>query len=150
MKNYLKSLVVGIAFSLSLAGAAFADALNVDSNGLAVQGYDVVAYFTQDKPVKGQSSFQYEHDGGTYYFSSGANRDVFASDPEKYVPAYGGYCAYGLAQGSKVPIEPDKFTIVDGKLYLNFNAPVQSTWEKDIPGYITKADKNWTTVGRDS
>ena len=150
MKNYFKSLVAGIAFSLSLAGAAFADALNVDSTGLAVQGYDVVAYFTQDKPVKGESAFQYEHDGGIYHFSNAANRDVFASDPEKYVPAYGGYCAYGVVQGSKVPIEPDKFTIVDGKLYLNYNASVQSTWEKDIPGYITKADKNWTTVGSES
>lgn len=147
MRKYLKGIVASIAISLATIGGSFADALNVDSSGLAVQGYDVVAYFTQDSAVKGDKTHTFVHDGGTYHFSSAENLSAFAADPAKYIPAYGGYCAYGVAQGSRVPIEPDKFTIVSGKLYLNYNAPVQSTWEKDIPGYISTADKNWPKVG---
>jgi YHS domain-containing protein len=124
-------------------GTALAASVNVDSNGLALQGYDPVAYFTDDKPVKGSEEFTAEFDGAKYHFASAEHRDMFTADPAKYAPQYGGYCAYGLAFGSKAPVEVDKFKVVDGKLFLNYNADIQSRWVKDIPGFIVKANANW-------
>ena len=126
-----------------LAGAAVAGPVNVDANGLALEGHDPVAYFTEGKPVKGKASISAKHDGATYHFASAENQAVFAAMPDKYAPQYGGFCAYGLAKGSKAPVEVDKFKVVDGKLYLNFNGDIQSRWNKDIAGYISKADENW-------
>lgn len=128
-----------------LAGTALAQS-NVDSSGLALKGYDPVAYFTDGKPVQGTAQFTARHDGATYRFASAANRDAFALAPEKYAPQYGGYCAFGVASGYKAPIEPDAWTIVEGKLYLNYNQAVRSRWSSDIPGYLRKADANWPTV----
>lgn len=128
------------------AGLAIAGPTNVDANGIAIQGYDPVAYFTQSKPVKGSDEFTAEFDGAIYQFSSAENQAAFNADPAKYAPQFGGYCAYGLAYGSKAPIEVDKFTVVNGKLYLNFNGDIQSRWEKDIPGFIKTANENWTTI----
>lgn len=136
------ALVMFVAVHMAIAGS-----LNLNSSGVAIQGYDPVAYFDENAPVKGQAQYSAQHDGATYWFSSEANRDKFAASPAKYVPAYGGYCAYGVAQGAKVPIDPEAFKVVDGTLYLNINKNVQKTWEKDIPGYIETADKNWKTLG---
>ena len=119
---------------------------NVDSSRLALKGYDPVAYFTEGKPVQGKPEFTARHEGATYRFASAANRDAFLAGPGKYAPQYGGYCAYGLASGYKAPIEPDAWTIVDGKLYLNYNQSVRSRWSSDIPGFIRKADANWPSV----
>lgn len=116
-----------------------------DHNG-AIRGYDPVAYFTQGAPVRGSKEFRHEWHGATWYFATGANRDRFAADPAKFAPQYGGYCAYGVALGSAPPIDPNAWTIVDGKLYLNFNLPTRAIWEKDIPGYIRMADANWPGV----
>ena len=116
-----------------------------DRNG-AISGYDPVAYFTQGAPVKGSKEFRHEWRGATWSFASAANRDKFAAEPEKFAPQYGGYCAYGVALGSAPEIDPNAWTIVDGKLYLNYNLPTRATWEKDIPGYIRKADANWPGV----
>ncbi len=114
--------------------------------GVAVGGYDPVAYFTEGKPVKGSEEFTLKHDGATWRFASGENRDAFAADPAKYAPQYGGYCAYAVAKGSTAKAEPDAWTIHDGKLYLNFDKSVRAIWSKDIPGYIKKADANWPGV----
>ncbi len=114
--------------------------------GVAVSGYDPVAYFTEGKPVKGSEDFTLQHDGATWRFASAENRDAFAADPAKYAPQYGGYCAYAVAKGSTAKAEPDAWTIHDGKLYLNFDKSVQAIWEKDIPGYVKKADANWPGV----
>ena len=119
---------------------------NVDSSGLALKGYDPVAYFTEGKPVQGKPEFMARHEGATYRFASAANRDAFLAGPAKYAPQYGGYCAYGMASGYKAPIEPDAWTIVDGKLYLNYNRSVRGRWSSDIPGFIRKADANWPSV----
>jgi YHS domain-containing protein len=119
---------------------------NVDATGLALKGYDPVAYFTDGKPVQGKAEFTARHDGATYRFATAANRDRFAADPAKYAPQYGGYCAFGMAGGYKAPIEPDAWTVVDGKLYLNYNQSVRSRWSTDVPGYVRKADANWPTV----
>ncbi len=113
------------------------------TEGVALGGTDPVAYFTEGKPVEGSSDYSFDYQGATWHFASAANRDAFAADPGKYAPQYGGYCAYGLAQGALVETVPEAWSIVDGKLYLNFSKGVQQRWEQDIPGYIAKADSNW-------
>ena len=95
-------------------------------NGIAIRGYDTVAYFTQGKPVEGTEKFSTEWEGATWRFSSQENLELFTTDPEKYAPQYGGYCAYGVAQDSLVKIEPDQWTIYDDKLYLNYNAKLNN------------------------
>ena len=96
--------------------------------------------------MQGKPEFTARHEGATYRFGSAANRDDFLAGPAKYAPQYGGYCAYGMASGYKAPIEPDAWTIVDGKLYLNYNQSVRDRWSSDIPGFIRKADANWPSV----
>ena len=136
-----------IALLACLAATAYAAGeSNVDASGLALKGYDPVAYFTEQQPVRGKAEFTASHEGAIYRFASAANRDAFAAAPAKYVPQYGGYCAYGTASGYKAPIEPDAWTIVDGKLYLNYNQSVRSRWSGDIPGYVRKADQEWPLI----
>ena len=106
----------------------------------AINGYDSVAYFTVGKPVKGQDGLATVWMGAKWKFSSQANLDLFKSNPEKYAPQYGGYCAYGVTQGNLVKVEPEQFTVRDGKLYLNYDADVQAKWLKDPAGYIKDAD----------
>jgi YHS domain-containing protein len=139
MKAILVTFLLALAFSVQAQN-------NVDSSGLALKGYDPVAYFSEGKPVPGKPEFTARHEGATYRFASAANRDAFAAAPGKYAPQYGGYCAFGMASGYKAPIEPDAWTIVDGKLYLNYNQSVRSRWSADIPGFIRKAEANWPSV----
>ena len=139
------ALGAGALSAAMLAGTirkAFAGKVNLDG-GLAIKGHDPVAYFTQGAAVRGDGAFTTDHDGATYQFASAANRDAFAADPAKYAPQYGGYCAYAVAQGYTAPIDPEAFTVVDDKLYLNFSKSVRRRWERDIPGNISKGDANW-------
>jgi YHS domain-containing protein len=112
----------------------------------AIRGFDPVAYHTQGKAVRGSAKFTHAWNGATWRFASKRNRDRFAAAPDRYAPRYGGYCAYGTAQGYKVSTDPDAFAIVDGRLYLNYSKPVQLTWNTDRPGYIAKADRNWVEL----
>ena len=112
----------------------------------AIGGYDPVAYFKENKPVKGETKFAAEWKNATWLFSSEENLNDFKSDPEKYSPQYGGYCAYGTAEGHKAPTQPDAWTIVDGKLYFNYNTDVKKMWMKDQAKLILKADSNWSSV----
>ena len=114
--------------------------------GLAIRGYDPVAYFTDKKPVKGSGDFELEWKGATWRFASAAHRDAFAKSPDKYAPQYGGYCAYGVSRGYAVGIDPEAWHVVDAKLYLNYNLDVRKEWRKDIAGHITKADRNWPKI----
>jgi YHS domain-containing protein len=114
----------------------------------AINGYDTVAYFTEAKPVAGQDGFVHEWMGAKWKFASASNRDLFKASPEKYAPQYGGYCAYGVAQGNLVSVEPDKFRIVDGKLYLNYDADIQAKWLKDPAGFIRQADGRFSQLLR--
>jgi YHS domain-containing protein len=114
--------------------------------GLAVHGYDVVAYFTQGKPVKGESRFAVAHGAATYRFATQAHLDAFNTNPEKYVPAYGGYCAYGVSVNAKFDGNPENWKIVDGKLYLNLDTGIQQTWLKDVPGNVKKAEVIWPVI----
>ena len=109
----------------------------------AIKGYDPVAYFTATKPVKGNPNITYTWKGATWSFSSDANKQLFIANPEKYAPQYGGYCAYGWAKGYPAKIEPDSWSVVDGKLYLNYDKSVKSTWDKDQTGYIKSANENY-------
>ena len=130
--------------ALLIAGAAAAQKAPVfTAEGAAIRGYDPVAYFTEGRPVKGKAELTHQWNGATWRFASAANRDRFAQAPEKYAPQYGGYCAYGVSSGYAVKTEPDAWSVVDGKLYLNYDRGVQSSWLKDPPGYIRKADANW-------
>ena len=112
-------------------------------NGVAIKGTDTVAYFNEGRAVRGSDRFTYQWMGATWKFASAENRDLFASNPEKYAPQYGGFCAWAVSQGYTAPIDPNAWKIVNGKLYLNYNKRVQRTWQKDIPGNIAKADRNW-------
>ncbi len=112
-------------------------------NGLAVRGTDVVAYVNEGRPVAGRREFAHGWRGATWRFATAANRDAFAADPERYAPAYGGFCAWAVAQGYTAPIDPRAWRIVEGRLYLNYSAGVQRDWERDIPGNIAKGDANW-------
>jgi YHS domain-containing protein len=133
-----------------LAAFAFDDssksAVNLDAAGLAVHGYDPVAYFTGGKPTKGDAKFTTKHDGATYQFASAANLEAFLKEPAKYAPAFGGFCAMGAVFERKFDGNPDNWKIVDGKLYLNVNGDAQAAWVRDIPGNITKANVNWPAI----
>ncbi|HEY9045841.1 MAG TPA: YHS domain-containing (seleno)protein [Ohtaekwangia sp.] len=112
----------------------------------AIRGYDPVAFFKEAKPVKGKKELAYFWNGATWSFSTKENLEAFKAAPEKYAPQYGGYCAYGTSQGHKAPTQTDTWTIVNDKLYFNYNKSVQATWKKDQPELIKKADANWPTV----
>ena len=114
--------------------------------GVALDGQDVVAYFTQSKLVMGVSQFKHNWGGTTWMFASAANRDMFANNPEKYAPQYGGYCAQATSEGNLAVTQPDAWKIVNGKLYLNYDTTVQAQWMGDIPGHIASANKNWPAI----
>ena len=147
------ALALGMAACLASPAAFAAPPVNTLKTGLlggrsdtAILGYDSVAYFTVGKPVKGQDRFTTEWKGAKWKFSSQANLDLFKADPEKYAPQYGGYCAYGVAQDNLVSIEPDKFTVLDGKLYLNYDADVQALWLKDPARFVKQADAKFKAL----
>lgn len=117
-----------------------------ETDGVAIAGYDAVAYFTDAKAVEGTKRHSFDWYGATWHFVSEANRDIFAEDPEKYAPQYGGYCAFGVSRGYAVKVDPTAWKIARGKLYLNYNHEVQAEWAKDIAGHIEKADANWPKV----
>jgi YHS domain-containing protein len=117
--------------------------LNLGKSGLAIQGYDPVAFFTDHKPVPGKPEFALRRDGAVYYFASKEHRDAFKADPAKYEPAFGGYCAYGVSRGKLVDIDVDAFQIVDGKLILQYSKGVRDDFNKDTKGNLAKADANW-------
>jgi hypothetical protein len=134
--RWLAALWLTGAAMLASAGEYF------EPGGVANRGYDVVAYFKDNKALAGS------HAGSVFHFASAANRDVFVTSPERYVPQYRGFCAYAAALGHKAPVDPEVFTIHNGKLYLNFNRPTEVLWRKDIAGYIAKADRNWPEVAK--
>lgn len=120
--------------------------ISESATGVAINGYDTVAYFTEKKPVKGSEAFKHTWNGATWQFASQQHLDLFKAEPEKYAPQYGGYCAYGVAQGYLVSIEPEQFTVLDGKLYLNYDAGVQKKWTKDIAGYNQTANGKFSDL----
>lgn len=120
--------------------------VNVERSGVGLKGYDPVGYFNAGRPVEGDPTITAVHDGTLYAFASTANRDAFVVEPERYLPAYGGFCAMAMSFGKKVDIDPNAWKIVDGKLYVQANIRAAEVWQQDIPGNITKADGLWPTV----
>lgn len=112
----------------------------------ALQGYDPVAYFTAGAPTRGSAAHTFDWDGQVWHFASAANRDAFAANPARYAPQYGANCAWAAAEGYLAPVDPNAWAIVDGKLYLNANRRIQRRWERDIPGFIARADANWPAL----
>jgi YHS domain-containing protein len=133
---------------LALPAAAVAQRVNADRRQLAVKGHDVVAYFTEGRPVAGAAAFEHEVGGVRYRFASAANRDRFAQDPQRYLPQYGGFCAYAVSRGYTADADPLAWRIVDGRLFLNYDRDVQKIWEQDIPGRIRQGDANWPGLSR--
>ena len=150
----LRAAVVSIYVVLSGFGLAAGNVYAADKapvytgvfSELAVSGYDPVAYFTEQKPVKGDSRFSTKYAGAEWHFSSAENRDKFIAAPEHYAPQYGGYCAWAVSEGSTASADPQRWKIVGDRLYLNYSADVQKKWELDIAGNIRKANQNWPTV----
>lgn len=133
------TLVTGIAVSAQISPVFV-------NEGKAIRGYDPVAYFTEKKPVLGKEDLKFNWNNVNWYFSSPQNLDSFKINPVKYAPQYGGYCAFGLSDGHKAPTQPDAWTIVNGKLYLNYNTKVREYWKKDQQERIEKADINWPGI----
>lgn len=130
---------------LALTASAFAYDINTKGflNSNAIHGYDPVAYFTEQKPVKGNKEIAYEWQGAEWLFVSTQNRQLFIDTPDAYAPQYGGFCAYAMSRGEFVDIDPDAWTILDGKLYLNYSKGVEKTWKKKTEFYITAANEKW-------
>ena len=139
------TLIAASIFSSALTFAADIDH-NANENDIAISGYDTVAYFKKDKPVKGSHHYTATYKNAIYQFSSKSNRDLFRDNPEKYAPQFGGFCAMGIALERKLNIDPAAFKIVDGKLYLNLNSDVQKKWLSDVPGNLLTAYGNWDEV----
>lgn len=141
LSAYLLLIITGLLWSQTTV--ALDPIYEGGSPRAAIRGYDTVAYFTENKPVKGSKEYSTSYKGATWHFSSQENLELFLTDPEKYAPQYGGYCAYAVARNTTASIKPKYFTIYDGKLYLNYNKGVQKRWLKDKGGYIEKANDNW-------
>ena len=151
MKKLLLAAFTGILFSAALSAQEPLVKKHFNlKNGLAIEGYDPVAYFKQNKAVEGKKEFAIFHQGATYYFASAENKELFKNDPAKYEPAYGGWCAYAMgANGEKVNVDPGTFKIKDGRLFLFYNKFFNNTlkdWNKDESNLKTKADQNWKTI----
>ncbi len=135
-------LMIGAA-----GGPATADKLNAQA-GLAIKGYDPVAYLADGRAVQGSPQFTYKWNGVEWRFTSAAHRDQFAAAPEKYTPQFGGFCAYAASKGYVADTDPTAFTVVDGRLYLNFSHQVMGTWRQDIPGNVAKANGHWPRLSQ--
>jgi len=146
--NTFKSLLSGVALSVALATSAMAAGveLNASSTGLAMQGYDPVAYFTDGAPAKGSYKITTVFNDATYRFASEEHKAQFEANPEAYLPAYGGYCAFGTAMGFKFDGDPEYWKIVDNTLYLNLSKDIQTRWEGNIPGFVQDANGHWENI----
>lgn len=148
MPSAIRRAAAAVALVVLFVVPVVAQKVNTSFTGLAIDGYDPVAYFTLSKPVKGTREFTFEFGGATYRFASAEHREQFAKDPAKYVPQYGAFCAWAVSRGYTADTDPLAWRIVEGKLYLNYNASVQKQWEQDIPANIGKADANWPALSR--
>ncbi|QGY81987.1 YHS domain-containing (seleno)protein [Sphingorhabdus lacus] len=121
-------------------------AVNTDEQGIAMHGYDPVAYFTVGAPTKGNPTLTFKYKGASYFFASAENLKKFKANPAAFAPQFGGFCAMGVALEKKLDGDPAVWKIVDGKLYLNVNADVAVAWQRDIPGNLEKAKEYWPGI----
>lgn len=140
--------VLAMLLVVAAAAGAQAQKVNAGRGGVAVKGYDLVAYVTAGRPMEGSEQFVHRIGATTYRFASAANRDAFAKEPERYLPQFGGFCAYAVSRGYTADIDPQAWRIVDGRLFLNYSRSVQKTWEQDLAANIGKGDANWPALSR--
>jgi len=140
----IKKRLITLAALLGLAVSAHA--ADFSQSTPAVSGYDVVSYQTEKRPIRGNGHYVAVHEGATYIFANQENLDTFKADPDRYVPAYGGYCAFGVSVGKKFVGDPEVWRVVNNRLYLNLDANIQDDWLKDVPGRIETADANWKKI----
>ncbi len=117
--------------------------VNLDKQGIAIQGYDPVAFFTQNRPVKGRPEFESKYNGARYLFASAEDKSTFDANPAKYEPQFGGFCAYAASQNHTAPVKIEAFQIVNGRLLMQYNLDIRNKFNKDTQGNLQKADKNW-------
>ena len=140
----MKSLFSAFLLLMVLSTVASAKELqNLDHNGVAIQGYDPVAFFTDNRPVKGNAQFQSEYRGAKYYFASSENKATFDKEPAKYEPQFGGYCAYGVTHSTRAPIKIEAWQIVNGRLLMQYDLDIKNKFNQDQQGMLKKADENW-------
>ena len=145
----LRTLIVCVALLPLLplpASAAKDPVFTTFLSSVAIRGTDPVAYFRKGAAVKGNADHAYEWNGAVWHFSSAANKDAFAADPERYAPRYGGYCAWAVANGYTASTDPEAWSIYDGRLYLNYSLSVRDQWSLDIPGNVRRGNANWPDV----
>jgi len=143
------ALVAALANTPALAVKTTGGEYNSMHAGLGAKGYDVVAYFTDGKPVVGDARFEQVYGGVTWRFASQKHRDLFAANPGRYAPQFGGFCSWGVAQGKLFDVDPvNGWTVHDNKLYLNFNADLNKTFQGDVQGLAARAEKNWPKLNR--
>lgn len=138
-----------ILFLTALAATATAQekvVRNVDKQGIALAGYDAVSYFSSPTPRRGDARFAATYLGAKYLFQTAEHRDLFRANPGKYAPQFGGYCGYGASRGYLAPVDPEAYTIMDGRLILQNSKSVLERWQKDPVGFLTKADRNWPEI----
>jgi len=151
-KNILGMMLLAASALVASVPVLAADELNL-TNGysaagapLAIHGYDPVSYFTDAAPALGDDAITVVHDGAAYRFSSKKNAEMFKKNPSRYIPQFGGYCAFGVSVGKKFDGDPRLWTVHDDKLYLNLNPEIQKMFSKDVAGAVKKANKNWVEI----
>jgi YHS domain-containing protein len=142
----LLSLLLLLPFVAISALAENKSLQNLDKNNLAIQGYDPVAFFTENKPIKGKPEFKSAYEGAMYLFASAENKKSFEKEPSKYSPAFGGFCAFGVSRNKLVEIDPEAFQIVNGRLLLQYSKGVRNDFNKDVHGNLAKANENWPAL----
>lgn len=116
-------------------------------DGVAIRGFDPVAYFREGAPRRGLAEHSIVRDEAVWRFASAENKALFAADPLRYLPAFGGFCAYGTSRGYLVKTEPEAWSIISGRLYLNYDLGTRTTWLRDTAAYIARAERLWPTLG---
>jgi hypothetical protein len=134
-----------LSVSVALSGRQ-TQSVNTIRSGVAVHGFDVVAYVTKSAAVKGRAEFEYRWQEAIWRFASAEHRDLFQKSPDTYAPQFGGYCAWAVSRGYTADVDPEAWRVVDGKLYLNYSRRVQRMWEQDVAGNIAKGRANWPGV----
>ncbi|MBX9902328.1 MAG: YHS domain protein [Burkholderiaceae bacterium] len=144
--NIAKRFFISLFLLSAVVGASSSFAGSSPESILGAGGYDLTTYFSQEKPQRGNGHHVSTYKGVTYLFANGENKKAFEASPEKYLPQYGGYCAYGASISKKFVADPEQFDIVNGKLYLNLDSKIRSIWLQNVSGRITDGDKNWKTI----
>jgi YHS domain-containing protein len=149
----MRRLALLVSISLTAVASPVAQAqapagktlVNVNDKGVALQGYDPVSFFS-NTPAKGDPALTLRHEGATYWFATSENKAAFEAAPERYTPAFGGYCAYGASNGYTAPVEIETWQVVDGRLLLNYNKSIRKKFDADRAEYLRKADANWPGI----